>query len=696
MENKNKSLNSKTIKKKNNILRNCIEDSDLNNILDLISTNNKNIDQLQKDAKSFKVLIFKLSREMNHNIKKVIHSKYFMNFEFTLLSLAILHKNHMAARFLISLCKTSVHQTVNYTYNNQVMKEVSPIYMAVCEQNYHLCELLLHYKANPNKKNSIGDSPISLACALGLEEILYLLIRYGGNVNTKDKNSYTALMTACNKNHMGTVFVLLESKAMVNEISYPLGTTALHEAIRSGNKELVSILLKYGAKRRYKGLELPAITAASLGDHHISAMLLLTENNKEPVYYQEEIINVLELLGAMSIVLTNQTSSAFSLWNQALEARYEDKNYEKQIELEKDTSKVQPINGITEFKTKSELDNIKNNPEKALIMAALIPLRILGRNHSASWQSLMSTGCYSIASGDNDVGTLLWRIALIDRCNSNRLADGHLITSISYLIGFFADNLLHKKDSTFKTDWEFANIVFLLEMIQNETQKTIASRWLADTNAKATALYDHVKALMDKHFHIMCIFLETMKHLQPQEIISFKRKLYNFLKTNPRNFNGRTLLHLVCSAQKDYLTRFYPTIKIIDLAKLLTDCGCNLHAKSSDGRTALFEHTYHSVWAAINKYGNTKKEKAITFRETELMAHLFEKGATIHSCMASENHLSNLLSSYNVIIKSKRLKTKNSLKCLATKAVLENNLDYSKDLPQDLLPFIELHKNPNS
>ncbi|MEQ8192518.1 MAG: ankyrin repeat domain-containing protein [Candidatus Eremiobacterota bacterium] len=114
-------------------------------------------------------------------------------------------------------------------------------------------------KVNPElkglniNKNFIGGwSPISIACALGNEKLVEVLINKGVDVNSKRIDeldvSWTPLYSAGTKK---IAELLIGAEAKVN-IKNELGFTPLHTAVAKGFKDVVEVLLINGAKTDVK------------------------------------------------------------------------------------------------------------------------------------------------------------------------------------------------------------------------------------------------------------------------------------------------------------------------------------------------------------------------------------------------------------------------------------------------------------
>ncbi|XP_062974607.1 ankyrin repeat and SOCS box protein 18 isoform X1 [Elgaria multicarinata webbii] len=104
----------------------------------------------------------------------------------------------------------------------------TPLHIAAKHGLYEHMHLYLRYGAVVDKKNSLEETSLSVACreAKKVENqesylrVCKLLLTYGAEVNTVDEEVKTPLHKACRNAHHSLVQLLLQSKADVNAIDY--------------------------------------------------------------------------------------------------------------------------------------------------------------------------------------------------------------------------------------------------------------------------------------------------------------------------------------------------------------------------------------------------------------------------------------------------------------------------------------------
>lgn len=86
------------------------------------------------------------------------------------------------------------------------------------------------------------------AAFCGSEEVLGLLLKSGANPNMPCGENYTPLVAASSRGHLASVLMLIEAHADLNAICHDGNRTALDMARDHGHAEVVSALVRAGAK----------------------------------------------------------------------------------------------------------------------------------------------------------------------------------------------------------------------------------------------------------------------------------------------------------------------------------------------------------------------------------------------------------------------------------------------------------------
>lgn len=107
-------------------------------------------------------------------------------------------------------------------------------------------ETMLNAGENPNKRDSYGNSPMTLAAYAGHPEVLKLLLAHGGKIDSRDNSGMTPLHCAAYYNRLLAVQLLLANGAEVNATNR-YGFTPLSESLGGGFADLATLLLSAGA-----------------------------------------------------------------------------------------------------------------------------------------------------------------------------------------------------------------------------------------------------------------------------------------------------------------------------------------------------------------------------------------------------------------------------------------------------------------
>lgn len=151
--------------------------------------------------------------------------------------------------------KIDINRTDKYGY--------TPLHAACClfsELDDEILSCLLNHKdINVNLENRDKNTPLHYFCAKfrspNCTEAFDLFIAKGADVNAQNNIGETPLHKAIFNNSVKILMVnlLTQNGADVNRVNSERGETPLHYAVRLGREDLVSILLKAGAKVNSKG-----------------------------------------------------------------------------------------------------------------------------------------------------------------------------------------------------------------------------------------------------------------------------------------------------------------------------------------------------------------------------------------------------------------------------------------------------------
>lgn len=187
----------------------------------------------------------------------------------------------VASRNVATLVKNIIQ--VHYYGGNFERKNwngKSPILFACAGKNPRSVETLLRLKADINVRDNNEWTPIMTAAKRGTAIMVKLLVDAGADVNEPNKWKWSPLMIAITYNTEVMVKALIDMDANVNAVS-DINETPLVTAIRYGTKKMIKDLIEARADPEAKvgDDKTPMMVAAQLGNKKIIAALLEAEKS---------------------------------------------------------------------------------------------------------------------------------------------------------------------------------------------------------------------------------------------------------------------------------------------------------------------------------------------------------------------------------------------------------------------------------
>jgi ankyrin len=130
----------------------------------------------------------------------------------------------------------------------------APLIYAAARGKLEILKVLIGKGANIHATTTNADkTALHFAARGGHEEVAAYLLENGAQVEQQDRGHYTPLMYASEEGHVRVVLLLLEhmgGQAQGLEVTdaWYSGRTALHWAVAGGHEEVVTALLRHGAR----------------------------------------------------------------------------------------------------------------------------------------------------------------------------------------------------------------------------------------------------------------------------------------------------------------------------------------------------------------------------------------------------------------------------------------------------------------
>lgn len=154
-----------------------------------------------------KVIKDLLARKVD--INEIFEKNFSKNDEKTCLNLAI---NYSRKDIVELLLKSGAFVNIDD------LSFESPLQKACKKDNIDIIQMLLHFKADPNVKNNFS-LPLHISIknnSIHVEQIIFLLLKFGANLNILDSSNSSPLFTACTVENFSLVKMLLENGANPN------------------------------------------------------------------------------------------------------------------------------------------------------------------------------------------------------------------------------------------------------------------------------------------------------------------------------------------------------------------------------------------------------------------------------------------------------------------------------------------------
>ena len=152
----------------------------------------------------------------------------------------------------------------------------SPLYVASFMGNISAVKILLDNGAKIIFCNN--DSALHAAVEFGSTEIIEALAKHNVDLNDKGTVDLTPLQLAAMVGQFASVKKLLECGVDVNSTSNPDVPSALHFACDMGHFEIVKLLLQFGAKTDFPGMDIESPIHKATKYHHLHVLKLLLKH----------------------------------------------------------------------------------------------------------------------------------------------------------------------------------------------------------------------------------------------------------------------------------------------------------------------------------------------------------------------------------------------------------------------------------
>lgn len=244
---------------------------------------NKNCLACQIDARNYKAALWLIAAGADLNKPDNIRQ--------TPLIYAVDRKQNWLAKILV-LAGANVNPNLTRINN--------PLFLAVYMGNLDMVEFLLKHRADPN--TTLNSTALTIALKNKRFDIAEMLLKYGADPNLRDLQGMTPLIHESKRGELQNIKFLLQYPVDVN-IANNFNETALHWATINQNPEIVLSLLARGAKVDSNN---PATEPKNNINEKTPLMIAASFGNKE-------LMEILLNYGASTSYKTSQGEDVFSI-----------------------------------------------------------------------------------------------------------------------------------------------------------------------------------------------------------------------------------------------------------------------------------------------------------------------------------------------------------------------------------------------
>ena len=434
---------------------------------------------------------------------------------------------------------------------NEVAEGCTPLWGAAAADHLDVVKLLLEQNADVDSKISTGSTPLRVAAHEGHLDIVKCLVDRGADVNARN---YTADYNEESTPVVGQFWssYFRDTNNYLTQ-QYKVGRTALHDAVERGHLKIVSELLALGASQLPNGLGLTPLLCAS----DLRSIEMVEHIINRPECTKEQRIDALELLGA-TIANNDEsqcdTEKAFRYMKRGMEMRYEDVAHPL---LKKKMEPVEAYENRKESQTLEELAMLEGDDHAIGIEGLIIRERILGNdNHPANLELYIG----------------LWR-RLMEKAMTS---DVPIKDDLECLVGLF-EEMKHKYK------------LLRPNFIEDEFEKLVA----ATESEKSQE--GHTQKNKEQEKTLYCALYLLMIYTKVKvEDAKMTEILQRFLRLNPRDSDGNTLLHLAAWHKTPNVTfkiimRSVCKLPCVETMKLILNAGGAVNAVNTEGNTPLHQ-----------------------------------------------------------------------------------------------------------
>ena len=576
--------------------------------------------------------------------------------------------------YLIDECGADVEMCGIYEVQEDHSRHlVTPLWCAAVSKKLPVVSALIRHGAEINTTSDTQSTPVRSACYMTNVDVVKYLVKHGADVHKPNINGGTCLINSVQSSDLCQF--LIDCGVGVNEQDNS-GNIALHYAIRECHTDTVKLLLRNASDPLIcNDFGDDALQTASLRGYE-DIVEYLIERIQPSVPRQ---IEAYQLIGANYVDQKHSIPKAIESWQHAMNLRCQDDVYVDDRCVNSSVPsqvRVQAYGNMHEVCTARELDDIVDTPDAIYMQALLIRERILGTVHKETIFGLMYRGAVYADTHHYQRCVDMWKYAFHLRHEKPEPLDHECLFTLQALCKLFWEIYDEHTDGSTGEAVCFTDVIDVFEMAANEFSEI--SKVVQVRPVHICHLED-VETMMALLLHLIHLLLKLSKSSEDE--LRFRRTVHHVISLKVRTRTGCTLLHCAVDTQMSTVAdEFFSSFPNADVVRLLLECGSPVNDVDDESNSPLH------LCAMASR--DTVDAFSYTHRFLNVYRHLVAHGAHIDA----KNKLR--VSATEVLPLSLwQVKTIEftSLKCLAARVIQQCQIDYLGQVPQALVPFIQMH-----
>ncbi|KAK2180599.1 hypothetical protein NP493_436g01037 [Ridgeia piscesae] len=578
---------------------------------------------------------------------------------------------HLAfLNYLIDECGADVEMCGVYEVQEDHSRHlVTPLWCAAVSNKLPIVGALIRHGAEINATSDTQSTPVRSACYMTNVDVVKYLVKHGADVHKPNINGGTCLINSVQSADLCQF--LINCGVCVNERDNS-GNIALHYAIRECRTDTVKLLLRNGSDPLIcNDFGDDALQTASLrGYEHIVEFLIDRIHPNIP-----RQIEAYQLIGANFVDQKHSIPKAIESWRRANRLRCHDDVYVDDTCVNASApsrARLQAYGDVQEVATASQLEDIVDTPDAVYMQALLIRERILGTEHKETIFGLMYRGAVYADTHHYQRCVDMWKYAFHLRHMKPEPLDHECLFTLQALCKLFWEIYDENLDGSTGESVRFADVIDVFEMAANEFSEISE---VVQVRPVHICHLEDVETMMALLLHLIHLLQKLGK--SDEDELRFRRIVHRVISLRVRTRTGCSLLHCAVDTQMSTVAdEFFSSFPDADVVRLLLECGSPVDDVNDELNTAL-----HMCAMGSRDTGDVD-------RFLEVYCHLVKHGAHIDANNKLRVTAVELLPPGLWHVKTMQFA---SLKCLAARVVQQCHVDYLGQVPQALVPFIQMH-----